>query len=425
MKIKKIIVCFLVICISLLIVIIPLHRTNEGNISDNTIFYNDYDELWSVIENEYPFLYVAERVTGKDFQKIKKQYHDKLSEVQTADEFLNEIVVPCLNEFSYTGHITAITPERYHQLYSLWQSIMQNQNISVPSIHNWEVLTSPEVCKFYGTTHIDNLQATIEKKNTLPFNPDSISNNLEFEIYAENSAAYISIKSMTAIDENNDDVILEQFFKWIEENGYEHCIIDIEENGGGSDSYWMLNIVTPNLKEALSYQYYAFIKGEQSQQYVSSSNYPIYSISDFPKSKFPNLNMEDYQDADYYTVRTVSSDDMGRDINAPYKPLFDGEFWLIVGPKTYSSSDSFAQFCKETGFAKLVGLPTGGDGMGLSPMLTSLSNTGICIQFSALGCLNSDGSNNEEVGTEPDFLRPNDMSALTYCLNIISQLENV
>lgn len=114
---------------------------------------------------------------------------------------------------------------------------------------------------------------------------------------------------------------------------------------------------------------------------------------------------------------------MVRRSDDPYEPLFSGDFWLLVGPNVYSSADAFAHFCKETGFAELVGTATGGDGMGLAPMVLSLPETGICIQFSTMGGLNADGSNNEEVGTEPDLLVPAGIDAFTYCLGKIYALD--
>ena len=43
---------------------------------------------------------------------------------------------------------------------------------------------------------------------------------------------------------------------------------------------------------------------------------------------------------------------------------FKGQIWLLVGPQVYSSAESFAVFCKQTGFATLVGQPTGGSNSG-------------------------------------------------------------
>lgn len=388
-------------------------------------FYSDYNTLWSIIETEYPFLTVAGRVTGKDFVSIKNEYRAKLIDVNTTEQFYSDIIVPCLNEFAYTGHLTTITPEFYKQSYRNLQRQMENDDITTYGLMNWEQMNTPAAREFYGPLLADSLSsgAATQCGVYLSFpESDSISTNLELDLFPSYSTAYISIKSMMSFGENNDDSVLESFFAWIEENNYENCIIDIQENSGGSDGYWMLNLVRPNLKGPLSYQYYALMKGERSRQYVEAYNIPVYPISELPLGQFPNINKQDIEDASHYATSTVTTDNMGRRSDDPYEPLFSGKFWLLVGPKVYSSSDAFAQFCKETGFATLVGSATGGDGMGLAPRVFALPETGICIQYSTMGSLNSDGSNNEEVGTIPDALVPPGKDVFQYCLSEIYAL---
>ena len=77
----------------------------------------------------------------------------------------------------------------------------------------------------------------------------------------------------------------------------------------------------------------------------------------------------------------------------------------------------FAVFCQETGFATLVGSPTGGDGIGaLDPVFLQLPNSGILVQFTMMFGLNGDGSSSEETGTTPDILSPAGEPALVTAL---------
>ena len=60
----------------------------------------------------------------------------------------------------------------------------------------------------------------------------------------------------------------------------------------------------------------------------------------------------------------------------------------------------------------------GGNGIGYSPVIRCLPNTGICFRYdSGLG-LNPDGSANSEVGTAPDY-ECESGTALDYCLELI------
>jgi len=62
---------------------------------------------------------------------------------------------------------------------------------------------------------------------------------------------------------------------------------------------------------------------------------------------------------------------------AAKRAAFRGRVRLLTGPAVYSASESFAVFCKATGFAALAGRQTGGDGIGaLDSVFMRLPNSG-------------------------------------------------
>lgn len=91
---------------------------------------------------------------------------------------------------------------------------------------------------------------------------------------------------------------------------------------------------------------------------------------------------------------------------------------MLVDDAVYSASEAFASFCKATGFATLVGTTTGGDGVGIDPMVVVLPHSGICLRFSSSLGLNPDGSGNEEFGTVPDVVCEPGEDALEKCLEM-------
>ena len=93
---------------------------------------------------------------------------------------------------------------------------------------------------------------------------------------------------------------------------------------------------------------------------------------------------------------------------------------MLVDEKVYSASENFVQFCKNTGFARLVGTPTGGDGGIADPILITLPNSGLLIRFSIFYGLNADGSGNEAAGTTPDLLVGQGEDALEICKALIA-----
>ena len=93
--------------------------------------------------------------------------------------------------------------------------------------------------------------------------------------------------------------------------------------------------------------------------------------------------------------------------------------WVLIGPNNYSASDKFACFCKATGFATLVGTPTSGDGLGSTPLLLLLPESGLLVRFSSMAGENPDQSLNAAVGTLPDVPCVKKMTALNRCLEWI------
>ena len=99
---------------------------------------------------------------------------------------------------------------------------------------------------------------------------------------------------------------------------------------------------------------------------------------------------------------------------------FNGKIWVLTNPKVYSSSENFIMFCKNTGFATLVGTSTGGDGGIADPILLSLPNSGLIIRFSMFYGLNNDGTGNEAIGTLPNIMIKDDENALDICISQIN-----
>jgi len=205
-----------------------------------------------------------------------------------------------------------------------------------------------------------------------------------------------------------DKEILESFFEEITD--IPNLIIDLRDNSGGSDLYWRDLIVKPNAKGNMtSERYFLFNKSEITDNYVSALE-----ISESEIDELPELLLSQYKNCfTHYTTDT--------DIFEVAENPYSGTIWVLIDDTVYSSSENFVMFCKNTGFATLVGTPTNGDGGMADPLLVSLPNSGLIVRFSMFYGLNGDGSGNEANGTKPDIIISENEDALTKCLE---QIDN-
>ena len=189
-------------------------------------------------------------------------------------------------------------------------------------------------------------------------------------------------------------------------------IIDLTDNSGGSEVYWQQLLAAPLTDRPLSCTNYALLaESGNNRPYIQEVFSPeeLHTIADLPD--LPKLERDGIQTATHFVESTLSVEP------AAERAPFHGRIWVLVGPAVYSASESFAVFCQETGFATLVGSPTGGDGIGaLDPVFLQLPNSGILVQFTMMFGLNGDGSSSEETGTTPDILSPAGEPALVTAL---------
>lgn len=377
----------------------------------------DYEYLWQIVNDSYPFLGVIQRA-GIDVDEIYNKYKSEIKNCNSDIEYL-KLLSYCINELGGYGHIGILDTNTYMEHKRIFtQDIKKLNEKDIIKYKPWiETITNPISEAAYNL-----LDETIEngfrtKKYLKPTKDDnseilSAKENISTKILEQNKIAYIKINSFKIECYENDKKAIFDFYDKI--SGCSNLIIDIRENRGGSDLYWQDLIVKPNIDSVYtSENFYLFKYSSQTKSYINSCfvEDEILSIEKLPRLE--NINEQDLKDMDYYinnryTISPINSE-----------KTFKGKIWVLTSPKIYSSSENFVMFCKDTGFATLVGTRTGGDGGAVDPIYTALPNTGLILRFSMLYGLNKDGTCNEEFGTTPDIETQSSELALEVCLKNI------
>lgn len=365
----------------------------------------DYDYMWEMLEENYPLFAVAERKTGKSKEQIKVDYRKRLvsqeSETITLENFHNHLS-QCLSEFQGVGHLKIINAQNY-------RSIVKGAELMSETNTNADMRTFYDYV--YGDLHLPHTQSTYKllAQNALGVSVNESTKNLTFKDYGQDTA-YVSIRSFMGDYIEKDAPVL---LKWFEDNAHKkNIIIDVTSNGGGNDYYWAKNIIAPNISEPKYRSNYFLMKDGRDTKglYIGVKDRLISDWSEvrsLPKLEAADLEGIAYIGQTNFTVKPSRTE-----------PILTGNVYVLIGGRSFSSTEGFAGFCKQSGFATLVGSRTGGDGAsGVTPIAKALPNTGILVFYRCCNNLNPDGSSNMQYGTAPDIPVYGGKSPLETCLD--------
>lgn len=381
------------------------HRDIVGLTQEQRL--EDYDYLWKTLEESWPFMGVTQRM-GVDTKSVHDKYRQYIEEHDS-----DFALYLALNDINFTmngqGHLLFFHPSTYNAYRDLYS---QDLNLSI-SFQPWfDAVFDEKSAETYKRSEPveDDFAKAFGYADTAAAEEEEDLPNVETAILSS-STAYIKIRQMLV--DRSDYSIINDFFQ--SAAGCENLIIDITENDGGSDGYWMNLLVAPLIDKPLSMsRVCAFADTKNNHPYLEdmfnlSAARPISELS------LPNANREDLKRLTHFIRQPITVNP-----RTSGEKAFDGKIWLLVGPTVYSSSETFASFCKRTGFATLVGASTGGDGFGMDPVYCTLPNSGWIVRYSALYTMNADGRSNEEYGTSPDIPQRKDETALDACLRAIA-----
>ena len=234
----------------------------------------------------------------------------------------------------------------------------------------------------------------------------------ETQVWEEESTAYLYMNSFLWSEIQPHQTTIVNFLQTVED--YDHLIIDVRGNQGGNYASWIHPIVRPLIQDTAVFQaYLAYRTDEHSDAYRTA----IGITELVSKNQFgylpPEVLGDDFQIYNYDHTFTPT-----HEVN------FNGDISVLTDQVCYSATEGFLCFCKQTGFATIYGVASGGDGIMEFPSFFTLPNSKIVITLtSALG-LDQTGHSSEECRTQPDVFYESSFGNFTELIDFVrSQLS--
>jgi len=303
-----------------------------------------------------------------------------------------------------------LSPEEIEKYLQVIQSVVELGRI------HYDIFNTPSALWLYGFD-----PAMIDPEMSMdamaPMNPNNVTTN----IIEPGRVAYLRIASFF----NNielDESVLFPFFEEVQ--NYEHLIIDLRGNGGGNPTFTS-NVLTMLIEESVYFIHPEFFIASEltsanfeNPMSFSATDYntwdAILPIAEFMQTQnMPMFNREDLELLDY--VVAWRSEFAPAENNIP----FGGEVWLLVDGESFSAAELAAKVSMGTGFATIVGEPTGRVTATVYTF-AALPNTGILFRIDLGYTVNPCGRSLEEFGVIPQIPNAPGMDALETVLAIIN-----
>lgn len=438
-------------------------ETAEGVVSTEKLL-EDFDYMIQSMEDTFPYFGVAERHLGVDIRALSKEIRTKIEGYpETYQDIADELGIamedmPEMDEqifwsilyIDFFGKFPLFAHSFAHNyfMYDVYKPSYTHAASYYSTSTNRYAFTNAGSKRFYDTQKalLDAKDDNLTAKQTFILRGNKMVTEMPYmtvrtEILEEGRVAYMKVPSFSRFSLN---VVtdLRRFYSKIQD--YDHLIIDIRNNAGGSVDLWRMYIMRPLWKDTepfVDMPIYAFFKGTKQAKYFGDESLAIESryARYFPEStkllttdeilknnSLPHMNQSDLKDLTYGVK-------YGTDIgNIEWKHMndqrmpnmeiypFQGKIWLLTNGYNYSASSLFARHAKEMGFATLVGEPTGG-AYATYPVNFTLPNTGIVVRWDVDYLTDAEGRALNEFPTTPHHENAPGLDALETVLKLISE----
>ena len=362
----------------------------------------DYEFFWGFIKEGFPFTEVLER-NGVDLKKIKEEWYPKLKDIETKSQYLTFYGELCteITQNKPVGHLHPIDYRYYNKVYKTYYPCVNKDG------------TENELIKdFYSAQPSGAWVRTI-------WNDVQRIEGITTYIVEEGKIACLRIDSFSITDQEKRKKFLNDVKVFLEKTkDHKHLIIDITRNGGGDRYFWMY-ITGLLLKDNAAFYRYGLYTENKYTKELLEYIFKIGNIEIINKDKIPNVKNTNTAHKNGCKIRETI-----KKIDGITNSIDERKIWLLVSSKSHSAADQFAGFCRQTGFATVVGENTAGAGMSvIGPLPIPLPKSGALILFDSTYALNTEGMSNAEFGTAPDIHVKDGQVPMQACMEAIREYD--
>ena len=344
----------------------------------------DFEYLYQILDENYPFFGTAKRKLNIEWLSNKENYLERIKATpndsayfMTLTSIVNELNCPHLGIGPTLSHKKMLDVYKRATIeqpkYAKWVDVLEK---SERQFSYWQ-----EICKstIKGTEYKDQTIQTVSYSDSL---------------LVKDKIAIMRIKSFFYDNLANDSISISSFLGNIQ--NYNHLIIDIQDNFGGSSNYWKKYIVGKLSDAQIIFQRNQIIKDGNLNKHFYPDFFEKGVIATKQNTSFQNTPDEIIDNSFYIYSHP--------DTIIPNNPFsFNGEIYVLVNNNVVSASDDFTYFCKISRWATVAGIRTMGEGNCGEPTLFRLPNSGIVFKHPSAAGLNEDGSLNFETQTTPSI----------------------
>ena len=400
---NKIIILILTIVVMVVITLnSKIFKSKPKHIADFTKeqALEEFDYMWEVIEREYPYLDAAERIYCVYSSELKNLGREKIMNLNdiSIEEHLS-ILQDSLTNYNGLGHLSIVPPEIYNLFLSNIEAAPLDESQSC--FRTWEEQATQE--KSVETySYLSKASSNIIKLENNKTSSNYVKDNISIDLRYPETIIF----RVKAFSYENIDIDTKYVRKILKEN--DECtniVIDLSSCAGGTDSYFYDVFVNLLSNERLQMNPRYILTKQNSISNVLEEIPYLEIIDKKIIEDFPNIRESDIKNLDLaYKVNTSTY------IPTDVDKCTGKKVFVLINENTQSAAETAASFCKDTGFATLIGNNTGGNSGAMNPFYYPLPYSGLILSFNIEYVVDSLGNSISEIGIAPDFYSIEDES---------------